>query len=209
MAARRWPTRDIPCVVVSMNPSIRATRPARGGLTPDEFAASFARESRTLWCLAASVLGRSAGADDVLQEAAIVALSKLAQFEPGTNFVAWTGRIVRFVAHNQRRKEARATPDPRDVEREPLAPWSDGPEFDPTLAHVEAIAVDGRTFDDRLQHALAGLGETARAALLLKTVLELEYAEIARVLSIPEGTAMSHVHRARAALRRSLNQEMP
>ena len=52
--------------------------------------------------------------------------------------------------------------------------------------------------------ALAALAETARAALLLRTVLELDYATIARLLDIPEGTAMSHVHRSREALRRAL-----
>jgi RNA polymerase sigma-70 factor (ECF subfamily) len=172
-----------------------------------EFAALFARESRKLWCLAASVLGRSTHADDVLQEAAIVGLSKLDDFDPHTSFVAWMGRIVRFVAHNQRRKEARSAGAFVEEPLESGTPWSVERDVHPTLRDVEALARDGRTFDDRLQRSLATLSDTARACLLLKTVLELEYKEIAAMLSIPEGTAMSHVHRAREALRKSLSEQ--
>ena len=44
----------------------------------------------------------------------------------------------------------------------------------------------------------------ARACLLLRAVQDLDYSELSRLLGIPEGTAMSHVHRARNALRRAL-----
>ncbi|MEM6997175.1 MAG: sigma factor-like helix-turn-helix DNA-binding protein, partial [Myxococcota bacterium] len=57
---------------------------------------------------------------------------------------------------------------------------------------------------DELADALQTLGETPRTCLLLKTVLELEYSEIADVLGIPAGTAMSHVSRARAKLKKHL-----
>ena len=48
--------------------------------------------------------------------------------------------------------------------------------------------------------ALGRLEETARACLLLRVVLDLPYQEISRSLGIPQGTAMSHVHRARRAM---------
>jgi RNA polymerase sigma-70 factor (ECF subfamily) len=48
---------------------------------------------------------------------------------------------------------------------------------------------------------LGDVGEVARACLLLRTLEGLEYAEISRLLEIPEGTAMSHVHRTRRYLR--------
>jgi DNA-directed RNA polymerase specialized sigma24 family protein len=40
--------------------------------------------------------------------------------------------------------------------------------------------------------------------LLLRTIEQMEYSEISKVLQIPEGTAMSHVHRARQHLRERL-----
>ncbi|MCA8975519.1 MAG: sigma-70 region 4 domain-containing protein [Planctomycetes bacterium] len=44
------------------------------------------------------------------------------------------------------------------------------------------------------------LRETTRICLLLRTVLDLPYPEIGEMLGIPEGSAMSHVHRARQQL---------
>ena len=49
-------------------------------------------------------------------------------------------------------------------------------------------------------NGLNGLHETQRTCLLLRTVLDLPYREIGKMLDIPNGTAMSHVHRARQQL---------
>jgi len=56
-------------------------------------------------------------------------------------------------------------------------------------------------FDDRVRAALETLPETARQCLLMRTLFDAPYSEIAARLDIPEGTAMSHVHRARRTLR--------
>ncbi len=53
---------------------------------------------------------------------------------------------------------------------------------------------------DPVMNSLNGLHETQRTCLLLRTVLELPYREIGKMLDIPNGTAMSHVHRARQQL---------
>jgi RNA polymerase sigma-70 factor (ECF subfamily) len=52
--------------------------------------------------------------------------------------------------------------------------------------------------------ALVEVGEVPRACILLRTVEGLAYPEIAKLLGIPEGTAMSHVHRTRQLLRTRL-----
>ena len=62
---------------------------------------------------------------------------------------------------------------------------------------------------DDLVAALMDLRPTARACLLLKVVLELDHKTIASTLGIPEGTAMSHVHRARQAMLKSLSPDSP
>ena len=64
-------------------------------------------------------------------------------------------------------------------------------------------------FDDELTHALGDLEETARGCLLMRVVLDMPYRDISLALNIPEGTAASHVHRARAALRRALRPSQP
>jgi RNA polymerase sigma-70 factor (ECF subfamily) len=166
------------------------------------FAAAFEENGRLLWCVAAGVLGAPRDAEDVLQEAAIVALGKLDEFEPGTSFAAWMSQMVRYVALNRRRRHERA---PRAVPAdEALAVEAREPCAPPAFTPDGALADPERHFDDRLLGALATIGATARACLVLRTLSDLEYKEIARILDIPEGTAMSHVHRARAALRRVL-----
>ena len=67
------------------------------------------------------------------------------------------------------------------------------------------LLVDQGAFDDGVLRALSSLDETARACLLLRTLLDLPYRDISLALGIPEGTAMSHVHRARGILRRKLS----
>jgi len=166
--------------------------------------------ARLLWTLAAAELGDRSEVEDVMQEAAVIGLQKLDEFEPGTRFEAWMGRIVRYVAANHRRRGVRRRTHPTDpvVFDGDIAPdgHARGGPTDPLGPRGE-LAAGAELFDDELTRALDVLKPTARACLLLRTVLELEYAEIAETLDIPVGTAVSHVHRARAALRRRLSAD--
>ena len=177
-----------------------------------DFAAEYEKAYRVLWVVAAGVLGRSAGAEDVVQEAAVLALGKIGQFKPGTHFAAWMAQMVRFVALNHLRKQTRTQAAPLD-ENVPHAHTphghrgSHGPADGPLHLGTHGELPPGQqSFDDELTGALAALGETARACLLLRTLEELDYEEIGRVLGIPEGTAMSHVHRSRMRLRERLTR---
>ena len=62
-------------------------------------------------------------------------------------------------------------------------------------------------FDDHVVRALESLGDVPRSCLLLRTVAELSYVEISACMQIPEGTAMSHVSRSKARLRRLLHED--
>jgi RNA polymerase sigma-70 factor (ECF subfamily) len=191
-------------------PAARAGAGAMGGgpgvprLLPAAFAARFEASSHVLWCIAAGVLGDRHEAEDVVQEAALVALQKLAQFDPGTSFVAWMGQIVHFIALNRSRRRARSgtfQTDPQVMETIDGSPA--GVATSPVDSRGELL-LDQPEFDDQVLAGLARLDPTARACLLLRTVLDMPYREIAPALDIPEGTAMSHVHRARKALREFL-----
>ncbi len=177
----------------------RASSPA----SQDDFAGLFAKHQRALWLIAVSMVRDHALAEDIVQEAAITAYRKFDHFEPGSNFGAWMGQIVRNIALNQarkRRNRREAGVDPGDLQR-PAAP-----EQPPTLAASQAGRVPEHQgwFDDVLLRALEALAEIPRACLLLRTIEGLSYAEIAGLLEIPEGTAMSHVHRSRSTLRQQL-----
>ena len=55
-----------------------------------------------------------------------------------------------------------------------------------------------------LDAALAGLADDFRAAVVLRDVADLDYAEIAEVLEVPVGTVKSRIARGRAQLAESL-----
>ena len=182
--------------------------PETTALTPEAFASAFESSSRVLWCVAAGVLGSSTHAEDVVQEAALIGLRKIDQFDASTSFVAWMSQIVRYTALNEssrRRRRATAPTDPVVIDASRAAHANDAP----AISAAGAILSHQPHFDDAVVNALDDLSETARATLLLRTIMDLSYEEIARVLDIPAGTAMSHVHRARKTLRTQLADRRP
>jgi RNA polymerase sigma-70 factor, ECF subfamily len=176
-------------------------------LDVESFAARLTDAYQRLWLIAAAITGDRTEADDIVQEAALVGLRKLGEFAAGTNFVAWMSQIVRLTALNHVRKSNRQSTQPTD----PLSLDRRGTHVSPNESSAgTAVSRDGRLsqlqmdFDDDVMGALADVGDVARACLLLRTIQQLSYAEIADVLQIPAGTAMSHVHRARQSMRERL-----
>jgi RNA polymerase sigma-70 factor (ECF subfamily) len=164
-----------------------------------EFARQFEAAYPRLWLIATSLVGNRTDAEDIVQEAAVIAYRKSETFQAGTNFAAWVARIVRYCAANHRRRASelrfRATDpvmldqqsgrgaEPRSVEASgDLEPWQS-------------------LLDDRLLRVLRDFPPDARACLLLRIVDGRSYAEIAELLGIPAGTAMSHVHRSKQRMR--------
>lgn len=176
---------------------------AKRAFSRADFAAEFAGCSRALWCIAAGVLGDRSRAEDVVQEAALAAMQKLDEFQPGTSFLAWLGRFVRYTALNEVRRQRMRTAAPLDDSY--AADPKSGPPSPPAISARGELPEDQALFDDRLVAALASLDQTARACLLLRTILDMPYRQIALALDIPEGTAMSHVHRSRLSLRTMLS----
>ncbi|MBK8269320.1 MAG: RNA polymerase sigma factor [Planctomycetes bacterium] len=181
-----------------------AARATPGGV---DFSAQFKKSHRILWLIAAGMLGDRSLAEDVVQDAAIIALEKLDQFTPGTSFTAWMGQMVRNVAMNTSRREHRrkgihlgTDSESLQADRSLHAPSADGNQLGPK----GELPADQSWFDDRVMQALGEVSEIARACLLLRTIESMEYADISVALSIPEGTAMSHVHRTRRHLRNRL-----
>ncbi|MEE9131841.1 MAG: sigma-70 family RNA polymerase sigma factor [Phycisphaerales bacterium] len=178
----------------------------RACLSRTQFAEFFQESWRTLWCVAAAVLGSRDEVEDVLQEAALIAFGKLGDFDPQTNFAAWMAQIVRYTALNTARRRARrqAVVSIHDDLLEQPAGSEHRGNGSASASGKGNLPAYEEAFDDRLLGALKSLGETPRACLLLRTVEEMSYREISEILGIPEGTAMSHVHRTRQALRERL-----
>lgn len=159
--------------------------------------------------IAAAVLGRQEGAEDVVQNAAQITIAK-GRFDGGAAMVRWLAGVVRHCALNQRRqtrnRKTFAT-DPNDMAsvEAPAAPIATTP-VRPQTGELKAYQSD---FDDQLTAALADLSDDARSCLLLRVIHGLTYDEIAELTGLPPGTAMSHVHRSKSRLRSQLRPDRP
>jgi RNA polymerase sigma-70 factor (ECF subfamily) len=133
-------------------------------------------------------------------------LRKIEQFQRGTRFEAWIASIVRFVASNSRRKTATRKTYPVESRHLDSIATSDQPEhLNSFQSHRDGnIPTAESPFDDEVLSALNQLSQTARACLLLRTIHNLSFHEIAELLEIPPGTAMSHVHRSKSLMRERL-----
>jgi RNA polymerase sigma-70 factor (ECF subfamily) len=128
------------------------------------------------------------------------AYAKFDRYTPGSNFRAWMFRFVTLQAFNRNRK------------REPVL-WGDSPldvPAGPPAADeaLEALLEDPdgmlEHLDDTLAGALGELPASERAVLLLRAVGEFSYQEIHDLLSIPLGSVMGYLSRARQKLRAAL-----
>ena len=173
----------------------------------ESFASQLTDCYQRMWLVAASVTGDRAEADDIVQQASMIALQKRADFAAGTNFAAWMSQIVRLTALNYRKKSGRRNlriSDPVTMDKAISASASDAQDAKFPLTDDGRLREDQTDFDDELLSALGELGDVARTCLLLRVVQQLSYDDIAQTLQIPAGTAMSHVHRAKQSIRERL-----
>jgi RNA polymerase sigma-70 factor (ECF subfamily) len=142
----------------------------------------------------------AADAEDIVQEASLLAWRNFDSFERGTNFKAWFQRIVMNVFLTRCRAERR-----RGI-TVPLI-GEDG-DSDRTAADVR-WARDGRDpaesilseMDiEEVQAALASLPIEYRTVAVLYFVDDLSYEQIAETLDCPVGTVRSRLHRGRRLL---------
>jgi RNA polymerase sigma-70 factor (ECF subfamily) len=132
-------------------------------------------------------------AEDLVQETYAKALKGFSSFQLGTNFRAWMYRILRntFLTSRTGLKVTMTVP---------LDPEEDGPELAVESDTPETILFE-RSNRELLQSAIDELPVYSREILLLCDVEEMSYQEIAETLSIPMGTVMSRLSRARKMLR--------
>ncbi len=154
----------------------------------DAFATLVRSHQRRAYGVARAILTSHEDAQDAVQDAFLHAYRALGRFRPEQPFGAWLHRIVSNAALdlNRRRKvrDADALPDSVAM-----------PFRDPGV-HDELRR--------RLSEALAGLAERQRQVVVLHDVEGFTHGEIGVLLGVPEGTARSDLHHARAALRRAL-----
>ena len=127
-------------------------------------------------------------AEDLVQETLLLAWRGFHQFEAGTNVRAWLFRILINEFRTEKRKQRSSLP---------------------TLALTPEIPVASRSHADSIEvtQALDRLGVEQRTVLLLGVVEGFTCREIAEILTVPIGTVMSRLSRAREALRKALSPQ--
>jgi RNA polymerase sigma-70 factor (ECF subfamily) len=138
-------------------------------------------------------------AEDLVQETYLKALKGFSSFQPGTNFRAWIYRILRNTFLTSRTGLKASTTVHLDEEEAQEIPASSGT--------PESIFFD-RAQEQMLQSALEELPLRFREILLLCELEEMSYQEISEALSVPMGTVMSRLSRARKALREILQRKL-
>src|SRR5688572_16337820 len=149
-----------------------------------------ARHARWIRRLAAGLLRDEAGAEDLVQETWLAALTR----PPAEGRLRpWLREVARNFARQHHRGKARR------AAREAVARAPAEPEAPPAFAErLEA--------EQRLTRELAALEEPFRSTLMLRYYEELEPAEIAARLGLPGGTVRWRVMRALQLLRERLDR---
>ena len=164
----------------------------------DALEALLRRHHDRLWALCRRITGNHADAEDALQDALIAIARGIRRYDGRAAFTTWAYRVTTNACLDELRRRRRR-PVPDLPETLGVGTPSDGPggavSAPPAPAAVEAVA-------DRLDidAALARLPQDFRAAVVLRDVCDLDYAEIARVLGIPPGTVRSRIARGRSQL---------
>jgi len=138
-----------------------------------------------LRAFAMSLCGRSARADDLVQETLVRAWANIGMFEPGSNMAAWLYTILRNQFYSEFRKHRHEVEDEDGVH---AARLTTGPVQE---GHMEFL---------EFRDALARLADDHREALILIGASGLSYEEAAGICGCAVGTMKSRVNRARARL---------
>jgi RNA polymerase sigma factor (sigma-70 family) len=133
---------------------------------------------------ARALVGDRATADDLVQDTLERAWAKLHLYRRGTDLRAWLFTVMHNV-HVNRVRASRAT-DTLDDEM---------PELAQRASQGDALLVRD------LDRGISRLPAEQRSVLLLVTLEEMSYEQVARTLGIPIGTVMSRLSRAREKLR--------
>jgi len=136
-----------------------------------------------IWTVCRQLTGDDADASDATQNAMIAIVRGLPGFDGRSRFTTWSYRIAVNASLDELRRRRRRQSEPLD---DLALPGVEG--ADPGLLRLQVDA------------ALRRLSPEFRAAVVLRDLCGLDYAEIAEVLEVPPGTVRSRIARGRAAL---------
>lgn len=136
---------------------------------------------------ARALVQNAADADDLVQDCLVRALSRMHQFQPGTNLRAWLLSILHNIFLDGARKNKRTREFVKAVTLKEEGTVTRPNQF----RRLELMEID---------KALASLPPAQRSTLLLISLEGLNYEETAKITGVPIGTVRSRLSRCRTAL---------
>ncbi len=156
------------------------------------------RYHRRLYCLALRILKNDAEAEDALQDAYILALTRLNQYAGRSSFYTWMARITMNEAFTRIRARRRA----QRLEAAVESPANHHHFF----AHVPNP--EQQAFQNEFRRAFTisvrSLPDRYRSVFTMREIQEMSTAEAACSLGITEECVKTRLHRARELLQRRL-----
>ena len=148
------------------------------------------------------LVGNEADARDLTQDAFIRVYRAWRSFQPGTSFLSWIYRIVTNLYRDELRRKKGRFQEQIPEDNEPQAFAGQRPlAVDPIEDYVE------RQLSEPLSRSLRKLSPEQRQVIVLADIEEYSFQEIADIMGCSIGTVRSRLHRARALLRRLVQQE--
>jgi RNA polymerase sigma-70 factor (ECF subfamily) len=163
--------------------------------------------TRRVYGLCYRFTGKDSEAQDLTQDVFLRVFRALGGFRSTEgSFATWLTRLTRnlLIDHYRRTRNERITDS---IEEQLPRVEARAEERNTSMSRPDA-ALAGREASELLQAGLAKLSPDLRETIILRDLQELEYREIAQVLSIPEGTVKSRLNRGRAELGRILRKRV-
>lgn len=174
-----------------------ALRASRGDV--GAFSELVREHSGLVYRVALRVLG-ARDAQDASQEVWIRVWRNISKFRGESAFTTWLYRITMNTCLSVRQKEARRQ-ERQHPDEVPFLPEPEGGDADP---EAQMLNAERR---GEIEAALEHVRAEHRAALVLRHMEGLSYAEISEVMGVPDGTAKGWVSRGRAAMLVALARE--
>jgi RNA polymerase sigma factor (sigma-70 family) len=159
------------------------------------------RHTRRIYNICYRFTGNRTEAEDLSQEVFLRVYRTLSsyRFAQGA-FPTWVTSVTRnlLIDHYRRTRHDRVTSSLDDA-----MPVVENKESAARRPDDQALLGE---LSSQVQSALTKLSPELREAVILRDLQQLEYAEIQKVLSVPEGTVKSRINRGRIELARVLQQ---
>jgi RNA polymerase sigma-70 factor (ECF subfamily) len=163
------------------------------------------QNNRRLFRVARAILKDDWEAEDAVQEAYVRAFSRLHEFEGRSALSTWLTRIVVNEALGRLRKR-RPVADFADVahaDNGQLVPFPlAAPQLDPERAMAQT------QLNNVLEKAIDALPDVYRVVLVARVIEEMSVEETAELFDLKPETVKTRLHRARALLRRELEENV-